>query len=112
MTESVDRLKPDDVEVWLFDLDNTLYPASCQLFPQIERRMRGFIQNLLSVDADEAHAVQKRYFRRYGTTMHGLMTHHAVDPRTFWPSSTRSTSRRSSRARRWPPRSTRCPAAS
>ena len=28
-----------DVETWVFDLDNTLYPPVVRLFDQIERRM-------------------------------------------------------------------------
>lgn len=27
------------VDVWVFDLDNTLYPASSNLFGQVDRRM-------------------------------------------------------------------------
>ena len=31
------------VEAWVFDLDNTLYPADCNLFAEIDRRMSTFI---------------------------------------------------------------------
>ena len=27
------------VRTWIFDLDNTLYPASCNLFTQVSQRM-------------------------------------------------------------------------
>lgn len=74
---------PDDTEVWLFDLDNTLYPASSNLFPQIDRRMGQFIQALLSVSWEEARQLQKCYFREHGTTMRGLMLHHDVEPRDY-----------------------------
>jgi putative hydrolase of the HAD superfamily len=40
----------DHVETWIFDLDNTLYPASCRLFDQIDVRMGEFISNLFEVD--------------------------------------------------------------
>jgi len=70
----------EDVEPWIFDLDNTLYPASCGLFAQIDRKMQEFIRNLLGVEADEAHRLQKEYFHRYGTTLYGLMECHDVDP--------------------------------
>ncbi len=72
-----------DTETWIFDLDNTLYPASCRLFDQIERNMTLFIQNLLSCERDEAYSVQKTYFREHGTTMAGLMRHHNVAPEEF-----------------------------
>ena len=29
------------VDTWVFDLDNTLYPASCRLFDQIDVKMDG-----------------------------------------------------------------------
>ena len=73
----------DHVEVWLFDLDNTLYPASCRLFDQIDLRMGAFITDLLGCDAAAARRVQKGLFHRYGTTMRGLMTEHGLDPETF-----------------------------
>ena len=72
-----------DIDVWVFDLDNTLYPASCRLFDQIDRRMGAYIANLLDCDPVEARRVQKSYFRQYGTTMRGLMTEHGVEPSAF-----------------------------
>ncbi|MEG3164565.1 pyrimidine 5'-nucleotidase [Sphingomonas sp. PB2P19] len=68
---------------WIFDLDNTLYPASANLFDQVDARMTGFIQDLLGVDRDEAHRVQKGYFHGHGTTLSGLMTEHDIDPHAF-----------------------------
>jgi putative hydrolase of the HAD superfamily len=70
-------------EAWIFDLDNTLYPASCNLFAQVDRHIGEFIARLLKVDAAEAHRVQKQYFRDYGTSLRGLMLHHQVDPQRF-----------------------------
>src|SRR5258708_9986900 len=71
------------IDTWIFDLDNTLYPASCNLFDQIDRRMGEFISDLLAVDLDEAKRLQKIYFREHGTTLRGLMDVHRIDPRTF-----------------------------
>ncbi|WP_419903588.1 pyrimidine 5'-nucleotidase [Kiloniella sp.] len=67
-------------DIWLFDLDNTLYPASNNLFSQIEKRMGSFIQEFLNLDPTAAHKVQKDYFRRYGTTLKGLMVNHDLNP--------------------------------
>lgn len=72
-----------DADTWLFDLDNTLYPARCNLFAEIERRMREFIAGMLAVDLDEAGLRQKDYSRRHGTTLRGLMEEHGLDPRAF-----------------------------
>jgi putative hydrolase of the HAD superfamily len=71
------------IDTWVFDLDNTLYPASCNLFDQIHRRMGEFIAELLGVDLEEAKHLQKIYFREHGTTLRGLMTVHGIDPAAF-----------------------------
>ncbi len=71
------------IDNWIFDLDNTLYPHDCDLFALIDDRMRGFIGTLLNLPDDEAHALQKSYFRDHGTTLAGLMAYHAVDPDHF-----------------------------
>ena len=72
-----------DPDVWLFDLDNTLYPARCNLFAQIDVRIGRYIADLLKVDAEEARRVQKQYWREHGTSMRGMMTLHGVDPTHF-----------------------------
>jgi putative hydrolase of the HAD superfamily len=71
------------VESWIFDLDNSLYPASCDLFVLVDQRMGEYIQRLLGVDAAEARRVQKSYFHEHGTTLAGLMAAHGVAPRDF-----------------------------
>src|SRR5690606_10088004 len=60
-----------------------LYPASCRLFEQVERRMGEFIGRALSLGPEEARALQKRYFREHGTTLRGLMTVNGIDPAEF-----------------------------
>jgi len=68
---------------WIFDLDNTLYPAGSGLFALIDARMGAFVQQLLGCDAEEAHRVQKALFVSHGTTLSGLMETHDIDPRAF-----------------------------
>lgn len=72
-----------EVDCWLFDMDNTLYPARANLFAQIDRRMEAFVGRLLGLGRDEARVVQKRYFHEHGTTLRGLMLSHDVDPNDF-----------------------------
>lgn len=72
-----------EIETWIFDLDNTLYPASCRLFDQIHGRMQRFIAERLSLSLDEALVIQKTYFREHGTTMRGLMIVDNIDPHDF-----------------------------
>ena len=73
----------EHVSNWVFDLDNTLYPAECRLFDQIDQRMGSFIASKLDVDRVQARLVQKDYFARYGTTLRGLMQEHGTDPGEF-----------------------------
>ena len=68
------------VETWVFDLDNTLYPHHLNLWQQVDERIRTFVANFLNVSKDEAFRVQKDYYRRYGTTMRGLMAEHGLKP--------------------------------
>ena len=82
-TAAPDRLPPAQVETWVFDLDNTLYPASCSLFPQIDVRMRHFIAERLGLGLDQAFALQKSYYRQFGTTLRGLMLMHGIEPEAF-----------------------------
>jgi putative hydrolase of the HAD superfamily len=70
-------------DVLIFDLDNTLYPASSRLFDQVDARMSLFVSNLLGLSLDAARTLQKDYFYTYGTTLIGLMKHHGVSPQTF-----------------------------
>ena len=73
----------DAVETWVFDLDNTLYPHYLNLWQQVDARIRDYIVGFLNVTHDEALRVQKDYYRRYGTTMRGLMEEHGLDPDKF-----------------------------
>jgi putative hydrolase of the HAD superfamily len=72
-----------NIDVWVFDLDNTLYPPSCRLFAQIDVKMRTFIGDLLKVGDDEAYRLQKQYYRDHGTTLAGLMKLHKIEPHHF-----------------------------
>ena len=68
------------VETWVFDLDNTLYPHHLNLWQQVDDRIREYIVNFLSVTKEDAFRMQKDYYRRYGTTMRGLMAEHGLEP--------------------------------
>jgi len=72
-----------DKREWVFDLDNTLYPASCDLFAQIDVRMTEFVARYLDLEHVEAKALQKQYYSKYGTTLAGMMRHHNLAPKAF-----------------------------
>ena len=71
------------VEAWVFDLDNTLYPAEADLFSQINHQIADYVAKLLDLGHDEALKTQKAYYHEYGTTLRGLMIEHKIDPDDF-----------------------------
>ena len=71
------------VTSWVFDLDNTLYPAQFRLFDQIERRMTVWVMNALGVGKTEADRLRQHYWDSYGTTLAGLMREHDIDPAPY-----------------------------
>jgi putative hydrolase of the HAD superfamily len=71
------------VENWIFDLDNSLYPASCDLFALVDERIGQYVQRLLGLGPVEARRVQKGFFATHGTTLAGLMETRGIDPHDF-----------------------------
>jgi putative hydrolase of the HAD superfamily len=71
------------IEAWIFDLDNTLYPHHLNLWQQVDERIRDYIVDFLKVSHQEAFHLQKDYYRRYGTTLRGLMEEHGLAPDQF-----------------------------
>ena len=72
------------IRAWIFDLDNTLYPASADLFGLMDKRMTAYVARTLGIaDMAEAYRVQKSFFQQHGTTMAGLMAEHAIDPHHY-----------------------------
>lgn len=84
---SVEKTRPvphrQNTDAWIFDLDNTLYPAHCNLFDQVDRRIGEFVSEALNLDPTEARLLQKKYFREHGTTLNGLMQNHAIKPADY-----------------------------
>ena len=78
-----DLPRMDAGSVLIFDLDNTLYPAACNLLAQVSTLIGHYVRDTLSLEPDEAYRVQKDYFHRYGTTLRGLMTEHEIDPADY-----------------------------
>ena len=68
---------------WIFDLDNTLYPADANFFSQIDVKMTEFISRYLSLQHHEARLLQKQYLVEYGTSLSGLMAVNGMDPAEF-----------------------------
>jgi putative hydrolase of the HAD superfamily len=71
------------VDTWVFDLDNTLYPAGSPVWPMIDERITRWLADLMGIDGLTARGLQKYYYRRYGTTLKGLIEDHAITPDAF-----------------------------
>ena len=71
------------VEAWVFDLDNTLYPPDSDLWPMIDERITLFLMEMFGLDGVSSRALQKHFYRRYGTTLRGLIDEHKIDPAEF-----------------------------
>ena len=77
-------LKTQEVETWIFDLDNTLYPVTKRLLAHIDEHMGSFVAKYLDISREEAHQVQKSYFKKYGLTLRGLMLNDGLDPARYF----------------------------
>lgn len=69
--------------VWLFDLDNTLHDAGAWVFSAMNDTMQRYVVETLGITPDEANALRSQYWKRYGSTMLGLVRHHAIRPAHF-----------------------------
>ena len=71
------------VDTWVFDLDQTLYPAEAEVMALIEGKMTAFVAREIGLPRDEAYKLQKSYLSEHGTTLAGLMAHYGVEPHRF-----------------------------
>lgn len=74
---------PGGQPVWLFDLDNTLYPATKGLMDAISVRIDRYIMSSLGLPPTLASAVREAYWDRYGSSLSGILRHCRVDTREF-----------------------------
>ncbi len=71
------------MDVLIFDLDNTLYPAEKQLFNLIDVRINRYMIEIAGIPAPEVDALRRKYWSLYGVTLQGLIRHHEVDPEDY-----------------------------
>lgn len=76
-------IAPEDIDLILFDLDNTLYHRHDGLWAEIDKRILAYVCHALGLTPEEARIVQKRYWRQYGTTLMGLMCEHGLAPQPY-----------------------------
>jgi putative hydrolase of the HAD superfamily len=73
----------DNINTWIFDLDNTLYAADSGIFQQVHRLMGEFISKNLNIDLTEAKKLQSKYYKQHGTTLRGMIDNHGTNPDYF-----------------------------
>ena len=71
------------VDTWIFDLDNTLYPHTSRVWPQIDERITLYIADLFGLDGMSSRALQKYFYHKYGTTLRALIDEYDIDPHDF-----------------------------
>ena len=71
------------VDVWIFDLDNTLYPHEARVWPQVDERITLYLMQKFGLDGMSARALQKYFYHKYGTTLRALIDEFAIDPYEF-----------------------------
>ncbi len=67
----------------LFDLDDTLYPASAGLMEVISQRMSEYLMTRIGIPASDVDHVRQDYWSRYGTTLRGLYLERHIDAQEF-----------------------------
>lgn len=68
------------IDTWIFDLDLTLYGPEANIMAQVRDRIALFVEKHFNIGSDEAHKIRHTYWKKYGTTLGGLMAEHKVDP--------------------------------
>src|SRR3981189_4017416 len=74
MTETSKAMKKTsrdftNIDTWVFDPDNTLYPHHVNLWHQVDAGIGELVSAWLQVPADESRRYQKDYYSRYAHPM-------------------------------------------
>lgn len=71
------------IDTWIFDLDLTLYGPEANIMAQVRDRIALFVEKHFNIGSDEAHKIRHTYWKKYGTTLGGLMAENKVEPNGF-----------------------------
>lgn len=71
------------IDVWLFDLDETLYPASNGIMTMIRDRITDYVVKVAGLTHDEARDVQRGWFDAHGASLPGLLEQYDATPADF-----------------------------
>jgi putative hydrolase of the HAD superfamily len=70
-------------EFIIFDLDDTLYPGNNGLMREIGFRIQTWLCQHLGLTWEEAVALRRDYYLRYGTALGGLVAEHQIDTHEY-----------------------------
>ena len=71
------------IDTWIFDLDLTLYGPEANIMAQVRDRIALFVEKHFNIGSDEAHKIRHTYWKKYGTTLGGLMAENKVEPNGY-----------------------------
>ncbi|WP_020390186.1 pyrimidine 5'-nucleotidase [Kribbella catacumbae] len=68
-----------DVDTWVLDLDDTLYPPGNGLADQMKSHIRAYLSEYFGTDEAGARRIQAELIASHGTTLRGLMTTEGIE---------------------------------
>ena len=71
------------VSVWVFDMDDTLYPREQGLMQLVQARINAYVVEAVGLDPASARVLQRQFLDEHGTTLAGLMANYTIDPEHF-----------------------------
>ncbi len=83
MAQSQANFDLQDIQVILFDLDDTLYPHDSGLWEMIRERIDQYMYEEMHFPADQIPGLRHRLWKQYGTTLRGLQAEYHVDMDTY-----------------------------
>jgi putative hydrolase of the HAD superfamily len=72
-----------DIDTWVLDLDNTLYPAGSALAVQLTNGILATIAEHYETDDAGARRIHSELVSAYGTSLRGAMVTGTIDPHDF-----------------------------
>jgi len=72
--------------MWIFDLDNTLYPPSRGLLAAVDDNIARYIARRTGMNIEESHALRRRLWQTWGTTARGLVEEFGWSPDDYYSS--------------------------
>ena len=69
--------------VFIFDLDETLYPEESGLLTHLDQRINDYLVSASGIKRESVDEVRKRWVEEYGTTLRGAQVNCGIDPMDY-----------------------------